>query len=311
MSRTVRITLPPRLTDTIVGELQHLDGVTGIRVERGISLKPPGDVVCADMTNPAQLRLMERLGAHSLGESNESSISSTEMLSSISWPSAGLLARERTEATWEEMESSLLKESNTTPNTLVLMFCAGIIATIGISTNALHVVIGAMLIAPGFEPISRIGLGLVAHSAAWRRGLQDLGCLYLALIAGALTATLMFFAMGVDPLASEPGYLGKGELLRYWTNLSFTSTVVSVMSAIAGAVLIATNRSVLTAGVMTGLALVPAMTISAVALANGDWSASGHALLRWLIDLSTVLFFSVAVFAWKRRWVQRRSRMLL
>ncbi|WP_462384106.1 DUF389 domain-containing protein [Pseudomonas sp. Marseille-QA0892] len=264
-----------------------------------------------DLTNPAQLRLMERLEAHALGESDESSISSTETLSSISWPSAGLLAREASEATWEEMESSLLKESNTTPNTLILMFCAGVIATIGISTNALHVVAGAMLIAPGFEPISRIGLGIVAKSKAWQRGLQDLLWLYLALIAGAVSATLMFWSMGGHPLNSEPNYLGYGQLLQYWTSLSLTSSIVSILSGIAGAVLIATNRSVLTAGVMMGLALVPAMTITAVALINGDLAASGQAFLRWLIDLGAVLVCSVMVFAWKRRFVQRRSRMLL
>lgn len=168
-----------------------------------------------------------------------------------------------------------------------------------------------MLIAPGFEPISRIGLGIVAKSKAWQRGLQDLVCLYLVLIAGALTATLLFWAMGVDPLSSRPSYLGNGQLLQYWTSLSLTSTIVSVMAGIAGAVLIATNRSVLTAGVMTGLALVPAMTIAAVALVNGDFTASGDALLRWLIDLCAVLVFSIVVFAWKRRFVQRRSRMLL
>lgn len=311
MSRTVRITLPPRLTDTIVRELHGIDGVTGIRVERGVSIKPQGDVVSVDLTNPAQLHLMQTLAVYELGESDESSISSTEMLSSISWPSAGLLAREASEATWEEMESSLLKESNTTPNTIILMFCAGVIATIGISTNALHVVIGAMLIAPGFEPISRIGLGIVAKSKAWRRGLTDLIFLYATLIAGAVTATLMFWAMGDNPLDSRPSYLGDGQLLSYWTSLSLTSTIVSILAGVAGAVLIATNRSVLTAGVMTGLALVPAMTITAVALINGDLAASGNALLRWLIDLSAVLVFSVVVFAWKRRFVQRRSRMLL
>ncbi|WP_421681946.1 DUF389 domain-containing protein [Stutzerimonas urumqiensis] len=294
-----------------MAELATLDGIVGIRVERGVSVKPPGDVVSVDLTNPAQLLLMERLQKYRLGESDESSISSSEVLSSISWPSAGLLTRERTESTWEEMESSLLKESNTTANTVLLMFCAGAIAAIGVSTNALHVVIGAMLIAPGFEPISRIGLGVVANSHAWRRGLSDLVRLYLVLMVGAATATLMFMAMGVYPLSSQPGYLGEGQLLRYWTTVNLTSTVVSVLSAIAGAVLISTNRSVLTAGVMTGLALVPAMTITVMALMLGDWTTSGQAFLRWLVDVCTVLVFALVVFAWKRRFVQRRARMLL
>lgn len=311
MARQVQISLAPHLTDEFISEIEPIKGVTGISLHKGVSIKPKGDMITVELTNPALLELMRRLEARGLGKSADSSIVTSQLLSSVSSPDARELTREPSDATWEEMESSLLKESNANRNTLFLMFAAGVIAAIGVSTNTLHVVIGAMLIAPGFEPITRIALGVVTSSQARQRGASDLLRLYLALMLGAALTTLMLLAMGKAPLSSEPGYLGSGALLNYWTSLTILSTVVTSMSAIAGAILVATNRSVLTAGVMTGLALVPAMTITVMALIVGDWTASGQAALRWLIDCVLVLLFSILVFLWKRRSVQGRPNMLL
>lgn len=311
MSRQVQISLAPHLTDQFISEIEPIEGVTGISLHKGASIKPKGDVITVELTNPALLDLMQRLEARGLGKSADSSIVTSELLSSVSSPEARQLTREPSDATWEEMESSLLKESNTNLNTLFLMFAAGVIAAMGVSTNTLHVVIGAMLIAPGFEPITRIALGLVTGSQASHRGAHDLLRLYMALVLGAFLATLLLLAMDKPPLSSEPSYLGHGALLTYWTSVSIPSTVVTALSAIAGAILVATNRSVLTAGVMTGLALVPAMTVTVMATMVGDWEAAGSAALRWLIDCVLVLGLSVLVFFWKRRSVQGRPKMLL
>ncbi|MBM3492617.1 MAG: hypothetical protein FJX68_19690 [Alphaproteobacteria bacterium] len=48
------------------------------------------------------------------------------------------------------MELVIGKNSNMTGNALLVMLAAGVLAAIGIATNALHIVIGAMLIAPGY-----------------------------------------------------------------------------------------------------------------------------------------------------------------
>jgi hypothetical protein len=311
MSRHVQISLAAHLTEQFIREIEPIEGVTGIGLHKGVSIRPKGDMITVELTNPALLELMRRLEARGLGKSADSSIVTGQLLSSVSSPDARQLTREPSDATWEEMESSLLKESNTNRNTLFLMFAAGVMAAIGVSTNTLHVVIGAMLIAPGFEPITRIGLGLVTGSQASKRGAHDLLRLYLALMLGAAVTTLMFLAAGKPPLSSEPGYLGDSALLSYWTSLTLTSTVVTAMSAIAGAILVATNRSVLTAGVMTGLALIPAMTIAVMALIVGEWAVCGLAIVRWLIDCLLVLLLSVLVFVWKRHSVQGRPNMLL
>ncbi|NJK85467.1 MAG: hypothetical protein HC906_05360, partial [Bacteroidales bacterium] len=63
--------------------------------------------------------------------------------------SALTIERDNSEAIWEEILMTISKDSNTTNNTLILMFLSGCLAVMGLSTNSLHIVIAGMLIAPG------------------------------------------------------------------------------------------------------------------------------------------------------------------
>jgi uncharacterized membrane protein len=208
------------------------------------------------------------------------------------------------------METVIAKESNMTVNALIVMAISGVLAAIGLSTNALHLVIAAMVIAPGFEPISRIALGAVSGSRAWQRGLSHTIQGYATLFIGAAATTLVLRALGKAPLEGEASYLSEGVLISYWTSITVSSLIVTAAASIAGAVLIVANRSVLTAGVMIALALVPAATITSMALVMGDLGLSGQGLLRWVIEVGFVAIFSLLVFAWKHARVQRRKMML-
>src|SRR3712207_1406194 len=51
MRRTIEITVPPASTNTVLEELEQLEHVIGLSVERGASVKPPGDVVTVHTLN--------------------------------------------------------------------------------------------------------------------------------------------------------------------------------------------------------------------------------------------------------------------
>jgi hypothetical protein len=153
MPRTVAITLSPSQTDGLITEIQRLEGLVGLRVQRGISVQPPGDVVSVEVLNRALPSLMRLLDAQSIGRTAAGSITTSEPTSLISASSAEAIMRDSNEATWEEMEAVIAKETNMTVNTLLLMGACGILAVIGIATNALHLVIAAMVLAPVSSPL--------------------------------------------------------------------------------------------------------------------------------------------------------------
>jgi uncharacterized membrane protein len=219
---------------------------------------------------------------------------------------ADRIRRDSSEASWEEAAQTMAHESGTTVNTVLLMFIAGVVGTVGLTTNALHLVIGAMVIAPGFAPITRITMGLVAGHPDWKLGLRDLVVAYAAIIAGAICADLLVMGLGEHPEGGASSYLPKGVLMSYWLTIKGTSVIVTTVGAIAGGLVIITNRSVLTNGVMIALALVPSACMIGMGIANGDADLVLGALRRWGMEVGIVSVCSTLVFIWKRTTVQRR-----
>lgn len=81
----------------------------------------------------------------------------------------------------------------------------------------------------------------------------------------------------------------------------------SAFGAIAGAVVISGQRSVLTTGVMITLALIPSMGLVGVAASTFDFALAAKGALRWTIDALLVIVANGVVFALKRKYVHRRS----
>lgn len=314
MPRAVQITVPPARSEELVGHIRQLDGLISLRLHHQVSLKSPGDLISLELTDRSLHDLMRLLESRGIGRDPDTSISTSTPSSVISSQFLEPICNDRNEWTWEEMEVEIGRQSNMTANGMLVMAISGVIATIGLATGAIHLVIGAMLIAPGFEPLSRISLGLAAGSRAWRRGLRHTVLAYAALLLAAIATTflLSLAAMpaldGRDP--SDTSYLPSNALVSYWSNITLISVLASAAASVAGAILIAAGRAILTGGVMIALALIPTMTLTGIAAASGDWALSGKALGRWLIDVACVVLLSGLVFAWKRRAVHGRRSML-
>lgn len=306
MPRQIEIVCPSEQSDFLLARLQKIDGVIGTRLQRGGARQPPGDVISADVLNRSLAEVCRFLADQKVGEDGASSFSTSEPKSLVQSSAAEAIARDSSEVSWEEIELVIGHQSNMNLNAMMVMFVSGVIATIGIATNALHLVLGAMLIAPGFLPMVRISLGIVGKSRAWRRGLGDTFKGYAALAVGAALTTWLLIALGKSPLGAEASYLPAGTLISYWTSITVSSVVVTIVSGVVGTILLATGRSVLTAGVMVALALVPGAAITGMGAVTGELDMMIGGASRWALDASIVTIASLVVFSWKRAAVHRR-----
>lgn len=310
MPRVVHLTVPSQTTAAVLADIGRLRGVLGVQVQRSSSIQPPGDVITVQLPTNELQPLMRVLDIHGIGRGPGSSFATTEPVSLVSASGAAALVREASDASWEEMELLIGKESNMSPSAMLIMALSGILAALGIATDALHVVIAAMLIAPGFEPMARISLAAAASSAGWRRGLADVAKGYSALFAGALVAALGLALLGMSPLGGNASALEPGDLAAYWSSPTVPSVLGSAAAAAAGGLLVATKRTVLTAGAMVGLALVPGAALAAIGLAGGRADVALGGALRWAIDAALVVALCFLVLAWKGARVHRRTTSL-
>jgi hypothetical protein len=191
------------------------------------------------------------------------------------------------------------------------MALAGALAAAAPMNNVLHILIAAMLIAPGFEPLARIGLGIGAGGGGVRRGSRSTVKSYVAMVLGGLVMGLILPPLGVPvPEGKASSYLAKGVLLEHWATFTATSVASSIIRAFGGAVLVAAKRSTLTSGVMVAMALIPAASAMALGIAAWDGAMFGKALLRWLADVGFVVVGASVIFPWKRWHPHKRSMLV-
>lgn len=315
MFRTISLSLPSNQTDSLVAKFQEVEGVIGIKLIRGISLKPKGDALILDVNSNGLQKVFKILDDLGVADSSDISISTSEPLSYISQETRGALFKEEQNSTAEELEETLTKESAMNPNLVYIMAASGVLATVGILEDSLHLVIAAMVIAPGFEPLSAVAAGsILKGNLLFRRALMGTLKGYTALILSAsLTSAFILYAS--DHNGSTP-YLPKGVLMSYWTSITPSSTFIAILAGVAGGILIATHRSVLTAGVMIALALIPSAAIVGISLTSGDVLNGAISLLRLIVELLIVYLSNCAVFMLKKhilykRFSLRRNRPLV
>lgn len=307
MSRNIQMSLPSEYTEEMIPKIQKLNGLIGLRVHKNISLKPKGDVLDLDLINSEVNNFLSMLEQEGLLSHKEVSITTSKPTNILSKSSSEQILTETHETSWEDVLKNLLHESNMDFNTKLVMFASGIIAAIGISTNSLHIVIGAMLIAPGFEPVSRFAMGLIAKHRDWKRGGMDVLKGYLLIIAGGIAGGFIIKILGQEIIPGTSSYLPAGVLIDYWTSITATSLVVSIFAAVAGGIIIMTNKSLLTAGVMVALALIPAATLIGLALLETNYEMMIRAGIRLFLELAIVTIFTGAVFIWKRNTTHKRD----
>ncbi len=209
----------------------------------------------------------------------------------------GRLANDPTAAAFEEVHGILQREATMDAGKVAAMVVAGAVAAVGVLTNSVHLVIGGMVIAPGFQPFLKVAFRVAGAARSFRRGLFDIGAGWSALVVGAAAAALVLRLSGVSVSSPAGGYLTSGSLLAYWRDWTLAATVVAVVGGVAGTALVIANRAVLTAGVMITLALVPGAALAGIAAVEGDLRLATEGVLRWAHDALIVTAVGAAVFA--------------
>jgi hypothetical protein len=305
MHRTIEITVPPAHREELIRELQGLDDVIGLTVHEGASRKPRGDVIIVHALNRGADRV---LGSADRIRQKTGSISVvTAEAGSFSDPAHHeRIDKDNDESTWEEMETSLRNRGQLTFNFVALMALGGAIGATGLSLEPAAQAIAfvsASIIAPAFEPIAKLPLGLVVRN---RRLLLDALWSFLAgyaaLIGTAAMAVFVLQALGVTAIDK---LVGNSEVNRIM-HPPADSILISICAALAAMIIETTYRESLLAGPVIGLVVVPAACLvgAGVGVLNADLVFSG--IRRFSIDLAFIVVFGLSVLALKQRLLHRR-----
>ncbi|MEZ0483578.1 DUF389 domain-containing protein [Fibrella aquatica] len=304
MHRTFSVSLPSNCTDELIGQLHNMPNVIGMNVERGISIKPVGDVLTLHVLNRGTDAVLQCIAV--VCAEKPYSIVTSELASLIDPANHQRIEKDYDEAIWEEMEASLRHNGRLTTNYIMLMGIGGMIAAVGlVSEPAPQAVsfMAASVLAPGFDPLAKIALGIThrrLHLIGY--GLRNTLLGYLTLI---IAAGLAFWLMQLTGATTAAEFTSNPEI-KSLSEPGTKQILLSIGGAIAGGIIIASYRDSFIPGALMALVSIHSASMIGVSLAIADWPNAWQGVERFSLDVLLVIGCCYVVFSLKQWFVHRR-----
>ncbi len=308
MHRNVEITIAPEHTDGLLNRFQKFEEVISLSVSRGASVKPPGDVIHVRALNSVADEIMRAISEYA---GHTRVVAATSDIASLTDKEhQETIENDSDDQLWEEVETGLRQATHVTFNYLLLMGLGGVISAAGLALDGIEMgiaFVSASIIAPGFEPLAKIPMGLVLKSpaVARRAGWSFLAGYGVLTIAAAFT----FWLMSQTGIANASIIEAKADLHHIMDNHP-PQNIISFCGALAGLIMIASHREEVIAGAIMALELIPAAALAASGIVTAHKGLFWLGAIRFGIDISLVVTIAAAFIWLKQHLVHRRRAMI-
>jgi len=302
---TVRVCCPSALSAAAVDLLKANPAASALVVLPHASVRPPGDVIEADLPRDAVgavVAALKDLGVHEEGL--------IQLLPVDTWVSRpGLRAEEDAPVAdadavvWPEVVEQAYEDSALTWTFMSFMILATMLAAIAVATDSIILIIGAMVLGPEFVPITALGLAIVRRRPhLFRRALRTLvmgfGIAILVVTALAVAARLSGVITAADLMAENRS----GTSFIYSPNA--WSLSIAIIAGAAGVLALTSNKSSSLVGVFISVTTIPAAGNIAVAISFGLWHEVWGSTLTLVINVT-----GMALAGWATLAMQDRVRV--
>lgn len=305
MHRTIQITVSPSAAQSLVSELRHIDGVIGLSHQPGASIVPAGDVITVHSLNRAADSVMK--AAKEARSRGPLSVVTAEIASMSDTNHQRGIDNDVDEAMWEELETGLRHQGRITANFLLLMALGGVIGAAGAVAEpsvASLAYVASAIIAPGFEPVAKIPLGIVlGRREVLKSGLVSTIAGYALLM---VAAGLTYLTLSALHVVEAKAFL-EGDALHHVREPGALLLAIGAAGAVAGVVIESAYRRSVIAGALVALSIIEAASAAGIAGALRRWDIMTEALGRLAIDGLFILTAGVLVFGGKQLLVHRRA----
>ncbi|MBK7586335.1 MAG: DUF389 domain-containing protein [Myxococcales bacterium] len=302
----LRLVVPADLSDQVLEALSRNASVTNLVRWPGVAIKPAGDLLGCDVAREDGSVVLEQLKA--MGVDRSGSIAVEMLDASLSDAAdAATLAAEGSPGNavvWEEVESQTSESSELNASFLMFLVLATVIAGIGILTDSVVLIIGAMVVGPEFGPLA--GLCVATVQRRWSLALRS----SIALLVGfpvAIAATWLS-VVALRACNVTPATLARTQTL-FISHPDAYSVIVALLAGVAGILSLSTAKSGALIGVLISVTTVPAAANMAVAAAYLDFAELRGAALQLLVNLACAVGAGITTlgaqcWVWSM-WVKR------
>ena len=304
----LRIVAPAGQAEHALELLERSASVCNLIHLRGAAQKPEGDVILCDVAREDASVIVSDL--RELEIHREGSIAMEDVDSQVS-EAADRAERAAVGApsdavVWEEVEARTSENIELSASFLAFMVLAMLIAAVGILTDQLILIIGAMVVGPEFGPIAGLSVAAVEKRVDLaRRSFVALG------VGFPVGITLTFlFAAAIDGLDLIPeGFAQEGHpFTDFISSPDEFSAIVAFLAGLAGVLSLTSAKSGALVGVLISVTTIPAAANIGVAAALGDSKEWLGAMAQLSLNLGAIFLACIGTLYLQRRLYQRRRR---
>ena len=187
-----------------------------------------------------------------------------------------------------ELIWSAQKSSNSTLDYIIMIVLSAGLATLGLLTNSVAVIIGAMLVAPLMTPLSSFSTGMATGILSLTRRAS------VSLFHGVALALLISIIMGLVLPFENP----TSEMLARGSPNLLDGAIALVSGLVAAYATARKGIPAALAGVAIAAALMPPICTIGLGIALSDWSLAIGASLLFLANIAFIIASQYITFLW-------------
>lgn len=294
----VRVVCPTEHTSGVLTAIADHPGAAHLTLVRGAAVDADGgsagDLVTADVAREAADELIERLcelGVDHVGGITvtpvEAALSDAADAAERAAPGDGADA-----VVWRELLVRTGEESRLTATFQAFLVLACLLAAVGVITNSMVTVVGAMVVGPEFGPLAAVAVGLVCRD--WplvRRGAVALAVGFP--LAVAVTAVLTLLGEGAGLF--DASALRDNNQVDFVYQVGPWSLIVALLAGAAGMLSMTSTKATALIGVFISVTTVPAAGYAAVAAVLGQWDRGLASLGQLAVNLVGIVVAGLVV----------------
>jgi uncharacterized hydrophobic protein (TIGR00271 family) len=195
---------------------------------------------------------------------------------------------------WEEVESRVSEGAVLSVSFLLFIIIATMIGAIGIISDSIVLIIGAMVVGPEYGPLAGVCVALVeGRPRLATLSLRALAVGFPVAIAAAGFLTLLLLETGIGP--EHLGNPSERELTQFISHPNWYSAIVALMAGVVGMLALVGAKSGALIGVLISVTTIPAAANVGVGVAYGNWSEPRGAGAQLVINVAAILASGLAV----------------
>jgi uncharacterized hydrophobic protein (TIGR00271 family) len=210
---------------------------------------------------------------------------------------------------WEEVEARTSENIELSASFLGFMVLAILIAAVGILTDQIILIIGAMVVGPEFGPIAGLCVAAVEkRGEVAKRSLVALAVGFPVGISATFLFTLALDALGVIP----SGFAQEDHpFTQFISSPDEYTVIVAYLAGMAGVLSLTSAKSGALVGVLISVTTIPAAANIGVAAALGDGAEWLGAMEQLSLNLVMIFLAGIGtLYVQRLLYVRRRRRHL-